>query len=80
MLSGLECVRRPVEDAMLRNLRLENLRRAMEELDAGEQGMLSLRYDDKLAMEEIGKFYGISKMAVSKRPKELHENLGRSVY
>ena len=52
----------------------------MEELDSGEQGMLSLRYDDKLAMEEIGKFYGISKMAVSKRLKKLHENLGRSVY
>ena len=30
-------------------------------------------------MEEIGQVYGISKMAVSKRLKKLHEKLGRSV-
>ena len=31
--SGSDCVRRPVEDAALRNLQLENLRKAIAELD-----------------------------------------------
>ena len=30
-------------------------------------------------MEEIGKIYGVSKMAVSKRLKKLHEKLRSSV-
>ena len=79
VLSGLECVRRPVEDAVLRNLRLENLRGAIESLDAKDQDMISLRYSGELTMEEIGQIYRISKMAVSKRLKKLHEKLGRSV-
>lgn len=79
MLSGLECVRRPVEDTVLRNLRLENLRGAIEKLDARDQDMISLRYSGELTMEEIGQIYGISKMAVSKRLKKLHEKLGSSV-
>ena len=33
VLSGSDCVRRPVEDAVLRNLRLENLRKAVANLD-----------------------------------------------
>ena len=80
VLSGLDCVRRPVEDSALRNLRLENLRKAIEKLDDKDQKLISLRYDDKLTMEEIGQVYGISKMAVSKRLKKLHEKLGRSVF
>ena len=77
--SGWECVKRPVEDEVLRNLRLENLRKAMEELDQNDQGLLYLRYDDKLTMEEIDKVYGISKMAISKRLRKLHEKLMGSV-
>lgn len=77
--SGLDCVRRPVEDAVLRNLRLENLRKTIAELDAQGQNLLSLRYGDALTMDEIGHIYGISKMAVSKRLKKLHEKLGSSV-
>ena len=77
--SGLDCVRRPVEDAVLRNLRLENLRGAITELDVQGQNLLSLRYSDALTMDEIGHIYGISKMAVSKRLKKLHEKLGSSV-
>jgi len=30
-------------------------------------------------MDEIGQIYGISRMAVSKRLKKLHEKLGSSV-
>ena len=76
---GSDCVRRPVEDAALRNLQLENLRKAIAELDAQGQNLLSLRYSDVLTMEEIGQIYGISKMAVSKRLKKLHKKLGGSV-
>ena len=79
VLSGSECVRRPVEDAALRNLRLENLRKAIAELDVQGQNLLSLRYSDALTMDEIGQIYGISRTAVSRRLKKLHEKLGSSV-
>ena len=74
-----DSVRRPVEDAVLRNLRLENLRTAIGNLDDQGQNLISLRYGGELTMEEIGKVYGISKMAVSKRLKKLHEKLRSSV-
>ena len=77
--SGSDCVERPVEDAVLRNLRLENLRGAIAELDVQGQNLLSLRYSGELTMDEIGQIYGISRMAVSKRLKKLHEKLGSSV-
>ena len=70
VLSGSDCVRRPVEDAVLRNLRLENLRKAIANLDDKDQAMISLRYSGELTMEEIGKVSDISKMAVSKRLKK----------
>ena len=79
VLSGSNCVKRPVEDAVLRNLRLENLRGAITELDVQGQNLLSLRYSGELTMDEIGQIYGISRMAVSKRLKKLHEKLGSSV-
>lgn len=62
-----------------RNLQLENLRKAIAELDEEEQHLISLRYLDEHTMEEIGRVFGISKMAVSKRLKKLHEKLGSSV-
>ena len=77
--SGSECVKRPVEDAVLRNLRLENLRGAIAELDVQGQNLLSLRYSGELTLEEIGQIYGISRMAVSKRLKTLHKKLESSV-
>ena len=65
VLSGSDCVRRPVEDAVLWNLQLETLRKAVDEL--GEQGrdLVELRYGRGLTMEEIGTIYGVSKAAVS---------------
>ena len=77
--SGSDCVKRPVEDAVLRNLRLENLRGAIAELDVQGQNLLSLRYSGELTMEEISQIYGISRMAVSKRLKKLHKKLESSV-
>lgn len=50
-----------MEDAALRNLRLENLRKAIAGLDVQGQNLLSLRYGEELTMEEIGQIYGISK-------------------
>ena len=79
VLSWWSCVRRPVEDAALRNLRLENLRRAIAGLDVQGQNLLSLRYGEELTMEEIGQIYGISKMAASKRLKKLYQKLEDSV-
>lgn len=45
----------PMEDAALRNLRLENLRRAIAGLDVQGQNLLSLRYGEELTMEEIAR-------------------------
>ena len=70
---------RPVERAVLHTLQLENLRNAVAELSDSEQELISLRYDGDLTMEEIGKLFGISKMAVSKRLKKLHAKLRSSV-
>ena len=53
VLSGLECVKRPVEDAVLRNLRLENLRGAIVELDVQGQNLLSLRYSGTKSWEAL---------------------------
>ena len=79
VLSSHVSAGRPLEQSVLWNLRLENLRKAVAELSAQEQELISLRYDGELSMEEIGKIFGISKMAVSKRLKKLHEKLRSSV-
>ena len=43
------------------------------------QQLIGLRYDDELSMEEIGKLQNVSKMAISKRLKKLHQKLRGSV-
>ena len=79
VLSSHMSAGRPLEQSVLWNLSLENLRKAVAELSAQEQELISLRYDGELSMEEIGKVFGISKMAVSKRLKKLHAKLRSSV-
>ena len=79
VLSWWYCVRRPVEDSAPRNLRLENLRKAVDGLDDQGQDLIRLRYGSDLTMEEIGRLCGTSKMAVSKRLRRLHEKLRSSV-
>ena len=74
-----DCVRRPVEDTVLRNLRLECLRKAVDGLGDQSRDLVELRYGQGLTMEEIGTIYGVSKAAVSKRLKKLHEQLRDSV-
>ena len=78
VLSSSDCVRRPVEDAVLWNLQLETLRKAVDELGEQDRDLIQLRYGG-LTMEEIGTIYGVSKAAVSKRLKKLHEQLMGSV-
>lgn len=70
---------RPVEDTVLENLLLEKLRAAIEKLSEDEQRLIDLRYSEELTLEEIGKVFALSKMAVSKRLKKLHEKLRSSV-
>ena len=70
---------RALEDAALKNLQLEKLRKAVADLDDQDQQLISLRYGDELSMEEIGKLQNVSKMAVSKRLKKLHQKLRGSV-
>ena len=79
VLSCSDCVSHPVEDAALWNLQLENLRKAIDGLSGQSQDLVELRYGRDMTMEEIGKIYGVSKMAVSKRLKTLHEKLRSSV-
>lgn len=70
---------RPVEDTVLENLLLEKLRATIEKLNEDEQRLIDLRYSEELTLEEIGKVFALSKMAVSKRLKKLHEKLRSSV-
>ena len=79
VLSGSECVRRPVEDTVLRNLQLECLWKAVDALGDQSRDLVELRYGQGLTMEETGTIYGVSKAAVSKRLKKLHEQLRGSV-
>ena len=79
VLSDSECVRRPVEDTVLRNLQLECLRKAVDTLGTQDQDLIELRYGRSLTMEEIGINYGVSTAAVSKRLKKFHEQLRGSV-
>ena len=69
----------PVEETAIQALQLETLRKAVQKLDAQEQNLVALRYGQELTMEEIGRLCGISKMAVSKRLRRLHEKLRSSV-
>ncbi len=78
-LSCSEHVRRPVEDAALWNLQLETLREAVRSLGDQDWDLIELRYGRSLTMEEIGMIYGVSKAAVSKRLKKLHEQPRDSV-
>ena len=74
-----DCVRRPVEDAVFRNLQLECQRKAADDLGDSGRDLIQLRYGRDLTMEEIGTIYVVSKAAVSKRLKKLHEQLRGSV-
>lgn len=66
---------RPVEDQAEKNLRFENLRNIVAELSEKERELIHLRYDENLSLEAIAKAFRVSKMAVCKRLKKVHEQL-----
>lgn len=70
----------PMDDLVVRNLRLENLRKAVACLEKPKQELLRLRYEEELSMEAIGEILGVSKMAVSKQLKRVHKQLRASVW
>ena len=72
-------IRRPVEDACIKNLRLEKLRNAVKQLDDQEQKLIDLRYKCYMTEEQVGEVFGICRMAASKRLKQLHEKRRSSV-
>ena len=78
-LSSYGDVERVTEDTALKNLQLETLREAVAGLDERDRRLISLRYDEELSMEEIGRRLGVSRMAISKRLRTLHRKLNRAV-
>lgn len=79
VLSSYGDAERVTEDIALKNLQLETLREAVAGLGEREQTLISLRYDEELSMEEIGRRLGVSRMAISKRLRTLHRKLNRAV-
>ena len=69
-----------LDDHAIRNLRLENLRKAVACLDELTQELLRLRYYEELSLEKIGAIRGVSKMAISKQLKKVHKELRSSVW
>ena len=78
-LSRQTPVPRTTESTVCRNLQLESLQKAIEELDSEERQLIDLRYAEEMTQEEIGKAFGVSRMAISKRLKKLHQKLRGSV-
>lgn len=68
----------PVDDTYLEvihRLELEELRSAIRKLTPEEQKLIYLYYYESWSMEKIGKRFGISKMAVSKRHTKVIKKL-----
>lgn len=57
------------------NLQLRDLRTAYQSLSDDDRKLLCLYYYHELSMEEIGKKYGVTKMAISKRLRKIHDHL-----
>ena len=68
-----------LEDHAIRNLCLESLHKAVKELSNDDKKLIHLRFYEEWSMEEIGKMFGVSKMAISKRLKKLLAKLGNAV-
>ena len=68
-----------LEDHVFKNLSLEKLRSGIAELSEEEKLLLSYRFKSDMNLEEIGKRFGVSKMAMSKRLKKLITKLRDSI-
>ena len=65
----------PTFDKAFRNLRLQDLRKAYQTLSDDDRKLLCLYYYHELSMEQIGRKYGVTKMAISKRLRKLNDRL-----
>ena len=65
----------PTFDKAFRNLRLQDLRKAYQTLSDDDRKLLCLYYYHELSMEQIGRKYGVTKMAISKRLRKLLDRL-----
>ena len=65
----------PTFERAFRNIRKQALRNAWVTLSDDDRKLLCLYYYYELSMEEIGKKYGVTKMAISKRLRKLHDRL-----
>lgn len=61
----------PTWDAILRNLTLQKLHNVIASLSEDDRLLIHLYFFQEYTMEQIGREFGISKMAVSKRLKRL---------
>lgn len=65
---------------VVHKMKLEKLQSALQMLSSDEQVLIELYYYEDWSMEQIGQYFGISKMAVSKRHnrviKKLKELMG----
>ena len=65
----------PTFEKAFRNLRLQDLRKAYQTLSDDDRQLLCLYYYHELSMEQIGRKYGVTKMAISKRLRKLNDRL-----
>ncbi len=65
----------PIFDKAYRNLRQEDLRAAYQTLSDDERQLLCLYYYHEFSMGVIGKRLGVTKMAISKRLRKIHDYL-----
>ena len=65
----------PTFEKAYRNLRLEALRKAYHALSDDERKLLCMYYYHEFSMEQIGRRLGVTKMAISKRLRKLHDHL-----
>ncbi|MBO5322789.1 MAG: sigma-70 family RNA polymerase sigma factor [Oscillospiraceae bacterium] len=65
----------PTFKQAFRNLRKQDLRNAYQTLSDDDRKLLCLYYYHELSMEQIGRRYGVTKMAISKRLRKIHDHL-----
>ena len=74
-----ECSSKEFENLVFHNLSLKKMRTAVNELSDEEQKLIEMYYWKNQSMQEIGKVFAVSKMAVSKRHKKILDKLRASV-
>lgn len=74
-----ECSSKEFENLVFHNLSLKKMRTAVNELSDDEQKLIEMYYWNNQSMQEIGKVFAVSKMAVSKRHKKILDKLRASV-